>query len=99
MGSLAVEVRLGLLLAVRWLGSRFRLSETGDGESMVPFGRRSRDVAGHTGGGGCWLSTVAGSWVAVDGVEGGDVEREGKIGGKKFGGRKKMAEAFNKCWI
>jgi hypothetical protein len=99
MGSLAVAVRLGLLVAVWWLGSRIRRSGTGDGERMVPFGRRSRYGAGRTGGGGSWLSTVGGLWVAVGGVEGGDEEREGKIGGKKIWGRKKMAEVFNKCWI
>jgi len=32
--------------------------------------------------------------VAVGEVEGGDGEREGKIGGEKFWGRKKMAEVF-----
>jgi hypothetical protein len=52
---------------------------------MIYFGRRSGDVARRTSGSGSWWSTVAGSWVAVGGVEGGDGERkEGKNGGKSF---------------
>jgi hypothetical protein len=46
------------------------------------------------------VSVVAGGrlwrargWVVVGGVEGGDGEREGNIGGKNFW-EKKMAEAF-----
>jgi hypothetical protein len=55
--SAAAVVRLGLLVAVRWLGCRILRSRTRDRERTVTFGRRWRthsDVS------------VAGSWV-VDG--------------------------------
>jgi hypothetical protein len=58
-------------------------------------GRGPGDGAGRTGGSGSWRLTVPGSWVAVGVVEGGDGEREGKIGGKNFWGGKKMADAYS----
>jgi len=48
---------------------------------------------GHTGGGGSWLSTVAGSWVAVGGVEE-EMERGREILGENLLEKKENGRSF-----